>query len=321
MRIAALDIGTNTVLLLIVESDAPPDFRVVQDRHAIARLGENVDKTSTISDEAFQRFRHVLIEHLDAIRDHHVDIIRAIATSAMRDAKNAYEIVQRIEKEFSIKIEIIPGGIEAGLTFRGALAGLTLPETAKRIAVLDIGGGSTELSFGTPTAFVNGTSMNIGALRMTERLGQSTGERKQNLVMVTDEIRQNIQSPFASKQEVDSLVAVAGTPTTLAAMAMELESFDENRIHGYELALDIVERLLAEIQSLSLDELTSRYRSVHPGRADILFAGSLILRESMIALGLSRVTVSTHGLRYGIAMMALDEQFQVAGTHWHLSVA
>jgi exopolyphosphatase/guanosine-5'-triphosphate,3'-diphosphate pyrophosphatase len=321
MRIAALDIGTNTVLLLIVESDGPPQFRVVQDRHAIARLGENVDKTGTISEEAFQRFRIVLIEHLDAIRHHHVDTIRAIATSAMRDAKNASEIVKRIQKEFGITVEIISGDAEAGLTFRGALVGLSLPEPTKRIAVLDIGGGSTELSFGSHSAFEHGTSMNIGALRMTERLGRTTEERKRNIVMVTDEIRQSLQAALATKQQIANLVAVAGTPTTLAAMAMELESFNENRIHGYPLTLEVVENLFGEIQSLSLDELNARYPSVHPGRADILLAGSLILREAMVALGMNQVLVSTHGLRYGIAMMALDEQFHASGTQWQLSVA
>ena len=319
MRVAALDIGTNTVLLLIVESQGPPDFRILLDRHAIARIGEGVDHTGIISDAAFERLRTVLRGHKEEIDKLNVDATIAYATSAMRDASNSQKIITSIRSEFGIVIEIISGSTEAELTYRGALAGLSLPEAAQNIGVIDIGGGSTEISLGSKGIFNNGVSIEVGAVRMTERFFNKIPPTRERLNEAVHSIQSLIQEQVQSGSRIDILIAVAGTPTTLAAMDLNLQQFDRDQIQDYELKMEAVERLVLEIESLSTDELVKKYPAVNRGRADILLAGSLILQEAMKALRMQSVIVSTRGLRYGIAIQELERGFALPKTNWAIA--
>src|ERR1035437_3510954 len=165
MRTAVLDIGTNTVLLLIAEVEGQ-NLRVLKDDHAIARLGEGVDRTGRISEEAYQRFLSILREHEKSIQSMNVQRIIAVGTSALRDAKNRDEILRRTKEETGIEIEILTGEDEARWSYVGGLFGMNDVENA---TVIDIGGGSTEISFGDGHEFTHGVSLDIGALRLTER--------------------------------------------------------------------------------------------------------------------------------------------------------
>ena len=184
MRVAALDIGTNTVLLLIADVDGAK-FHVVRDDHAIARLGEGVDRTHRISEAAYERFISILREHQKTIAHYQCDRVIAAATSAMRDAENRDEIIERTKHDTGIKIEILSGNEEARLTYRGAVAqtspqrmiGHALPSPWKGegvVVVVDIGGGSTEISLGNGSEFESGVSLDIGAVRITERFFAAT---------------------------------------------------------------------------------------------------------------------------------------------------
>jgi exopolyphosphatase / guanosine-5'-triphosphate,3'-diphosphate pyrophosphatase len=307
MRVAALDIGTNTVLLLIADVDGTT-FHVLRDDHAIARLGEGVDRTHRISEAAYERFIFILREHQKTIKQFKCDRIIAVATSAMRDAENRDEIVERTKRDTGIEIEILSGDEEARLTYRGAVAGMTTPQPPPSLGggfcVVDIGGGSTEISVGKGDRFERGASIDIGALRLTERFFVSSPMSKEAREIARTAIRTALNHPpapsFLSRGSL--LIAVAGTPTTLAAMHLGLKAFDAASVHGYVLHRDDVEQLLNILFSVSTTELLERFPSVNKARADILPAGTLIFAEVMDRLGGEHITVSTQGLRYGIAL-------------------
>jgi exopolyphosphatase/guanosine-5'-triphosphate,3'-diphosphate pyrophosphatase len=310
MRIAALDIGTNTVLLLIADVEGRK-FHVLRDDHAIARLGEGVDRTHRISEAAYERFLPILREHQKTIASFQCDSIIAAATSAMRNAENRDEIIERTKRDTGIEIEILSGEEEARLTYRGALVGLTTPQPPPSIgrgvcfAVVDIGGGSTEISVGKGGGFERGASIDIGALRLTERYFTSSpiaADAKENARKF---VRESLRNLSIDIQPSTQLIAVAGTPTTLAAMHQGLKAFDAASVHGYILHRQAIERLLDILFSVSTATLLERFPAVNKARADILPAGTLILAEVMDHLGAEQITVSTQGLRYGIAMRSV----------------
>lgn len=302
MRVAALDIGTNTVLLLIVDVEGNV-LRVVRDDHAIARLGEGVDKTHRISDAAYNRFIEILRTHQKTIAELHCHRIAAVATSAMRDAENREEIISRTKEDTGIEIALLSGEDEARWTYRGAVHGM-IPRV-EETTVIDIGGGSTEISFGRGEEFISGMSIDIGAVRLTERYF-ATGFTEQSVADARQYIK-TVLREMAFRRPINSLIAVAGTPTTLAAMHLKLPHFDAHKVQGHVLTLENIEGLMNEMLSIGTEELLSRYPAVNKARADILPAGTLILAEAMDYLGAQSITVSTQGLRYGIALRAAKQ--------------
>jgi len=300
MRIATLDIGTNTVLLLIVETEGS-SFRVLRDDHAIARLGEGVDRTRSINEEAYQRFVAVLRMHAETIASFNVDRIAAVGTSALRDAENRDEIIRRAKDDTGIDIAIISGEEEARWTYLGALYGMEL-ESGKPVAVVDIGGGSTEISSGDGRAFERGVSIDIGAVRITERCFATSPITKEASDAARVLIRNSLRASLAQPPDHAQLIAVAGTPTTLAAMHQGLPAFDAEKVQGYVLQRGAIDQLLDIMMSVDTQTLLDHFPAINKARADILPAGTLILREVMEYCGADSVRVSTRGLRYGIAL-------------------
>jgi exopolyphosphatase / guanosine-5'-triphosphate,3'-diphosphate pyrophosphatase len=317
MRIATIDAGTNTVLLLITESDEKGKMRVLEDAHAIARLGEGVDERKAISREAFERFQQVLREHQQVIDRHHCQHVKLAATSAMRDAANAAEVASLIKAEFGYEIEIITGAQEAQLTYRGSLVGLDHPEKDV-IGVLDIGGGSTEVSFGTMKHFVRGVSMQLGAVRLTERFLSEAPFKNEAVTQATVTVSQAIHGVATELAQPDHLVAVAGTPTSLAAMKLGLTEFDAKQVNGTTLSMQDVERFLGLLLTSSTAELLARYPVINKARADILPAGTLILYSVMRMLKASEVRVSTRGLRYGLAIRDHERHYVTQPILWQI---
>jgi exopolyphosphatase/guanosine-5'-triphosphate,3'-diphosphate pyrophosphatase len=302
---AVLDIGTNTVLLLIAEQEAGR-LRAIADRHAIARLGEGVDRTGRISEVAYERFLAVLREHQRTLAEFGCDRIAAVATSAMRDANNRDEIVRRTKQDTGIDIEILSGAEEARWTYRGAIASMSLSGV---IGVVDIGGGSTEISVGLGDAFERGVSLDIGAVRLTERYFATSPIPREARAIARTSVQESLGSITLDLPRSATLVAVAGTPTTLSAMHQGLKIFDANTVHGDVLRRDEIEEMLEMLFRVDTATLLSQFPAVNKSRADILPAGTLILAEVMDYLGASEVTVSTQGLRYGIALRELTRHF------------
>ncbi len=303
MRIAVLDIGTNTVLMLMAESSPDSSPIIFRDEHSIARLGEGVDKTKRITEEAYTRFAEILKRYKELINTNAIDRVTAFATSAMRDAENRQEIISRVKADFGIDIVLLSGEDEAQWSFRGALYGLMKEQLRGTIATIDIGGGSTEISIGNNGVFHSGTSIDIGAVRIKERFFSSN--IPDNAIQARTYIRTQLEPATNSLPIPSSLVAVAGTPTSLAAMKHRLKDFDIAIVDGTVIEIDELATLIEEMFSITTAELVSRYPVISSARADILPAGSLILYEAMLQMGLESVTVSTKGLRYGILLREL----------------
>ncbi len=303
MKVAALDLGTNTFLCLIAEGTAEGISKVHKDLVQVVRLGQGVDKTGEFHPEALQRARETLTQFKKEIDAEGVDQILAMATSAARDAKNGRELF-KIGDDLGIPIQIIPGEDEARITYQGATAGLV--DTDKTSLVVDVGGGSTELIVGRGSRILFGESLNIGGVRLTEKFVSTQPVPSQEQKAVQDYIEQELQKilPELKKEPIDQIIAVAGTPTSL--VAIEVGGFDEKKVDGFFLKKERLQYWVREFAATSVEEKKTKYQL--GGRADIIFVGASILLAVIEALHLPGMIVSTKGVRYGVALEMLKKK-------------
>jgi len=299
MIISSIDIGTNTILLLIAEVENGKIVKVVHDQQVIARLGEGVDRNRVISDAAFRRAIDFLIAYRETTVQLHSDKTVAVGTSALRDATNGKEICAGIAMSTGINIEILSGDDEAQWTFFGALTGNEAPEG--RLTVIDIGGGSTEIISGTSSTIERKVSLDIGCVRITERMLSPLPPSEHRLAAAREFVANAFAPPLLSGVSSSHAIGVAGTVTTLAAMKLQLQEYDPARVHGHILHKDDIRSAVQSLATKNIEEIRM-IPQVSPGRADILLAGSIILLEFMEAGHLEEITVSDRGLRYGIVM-------------------
>ena len=303
-RASFIDIGTNTALLLIADLD-PVNNRIVPvlHRQTIVRLGKNVDEQKIIDHAAMQRLIQCMLDFKELSKEHKAQRIVAAGTSALRDAKNRMEIIDEVVMASDIVIKTLSGEEEAAMTFSGAVAGMAdMPE---RFTVIDIGGGSTEISMGNNSAHIEESiSLDIGAVRLTERFFTSQPPAEVEFLAAKEEINRMLSEhlePFFSGRE--HVYGVAGTLTTIAKIVSGLDVFDPEKIHNYPLRYDQVRQLLEELQSLSIGQIISK--GVPEGRADVITMGTLILHQFMRLLGIPEIRASIQGLRYGLALKEL----------------
>jgi exopolyphosphatase/guanosine-5'-triphosphate,3'-diphosphate pyrophosphatase len=316
MKIAGIDVGTHTVLLLAAEVDPRGGITILAEGHEAPRLGKDLDRSGSIARAGFESLASALDRYLAIARSHGAESIRACATSAVRDASNREELLEFIERRCGIRIEVIDGPTEALLTYRGALTG---PSAAVRDpAVLDIGGGSTELCHAPPGAtngdrLLTAVSFDIGSVRITERFFRHSpplpGEVDAARARITEDLAQVVNPGFGYY----TLVAVSGTATTLAGLHLGLDAFDNNKIDGSALPAAAVHALSARL--LGMDAASVRkWSGLTEGREDILAAGALILSTVADHFGFREVRVSTRGLRYGIVLREW-ERLSGSGRH------
>lgn len=296
MRVAALDLGSNTFLCLIADISEDGNLSVVLDKSEVVRLGQGVDKSGEFHPDALQRARACLSEFKKLIEVHKAERVLAAATSAARDAKNGHELF-RIGKGLNIPIEIIPGDDEARISFQGATLGLVKNH---RRMIIDIGGGSTELIVGKNNTIEEKISFDIGGVRLTEKFVQaqpvSESDKKQlaeYIRLVTKKYLENLQH-----LQIEEVIAVAGTPTSIAAI--ELGGFDPGKIDSFEFPLARLDYWKDVFAKTTVEEKKTRYQL--GGRADIIYAGTTILSEILHALKKNSFRVSTKGVRYGVAL-------------------
>lgn len=298
MIVAALDLGTNSFLCLIAEVEGGRILRVIEDHVEVVRLGQDVQKTGRFHPEALNRAKACLERFKTVIDRHRPDRTLAMATSAARDVTNGVELF-KIGEALNIPIEIIPGGREAEITYLGATS--HLPEDGKCRLVIDVGGGSTEYIVGRDKRINFAQSLNLGCVRMTESLikNQPTPISELNALTqkVFSEINQVKEKIFESK--IDEVIAVAGTPSAIAAI--ELGGFQASKVDGYKLTLPGLQALKEKLASLSVEEKINTL-GVEKGRADVILVGCEILLQSLFLLKLQQMTVSTKGVRYGVAI-------------------
>jgi exopolyphosphatase / guanosine-5'-triphosphate,3'-diphosphate pyrophosphatase len=300
MRLASIDIGTNTILMLVADVHHDGSLEVVKDEHFIGRLGKGVDEHGVIQKETFQRVQDILSRLKDIADSLSIHRISACGTSALRDAKNRQEFIDFIKEKLGIDIQILTGKEEAELTYLGAVSDYLPNANSENYAVLDIGGGSTEMVIGSGAHVTSSSSMDIGSVRLTERILKRNPPIDIALENAAVLVRNHLQNiyPLSSTTK---MIGVAGTLTTLAALDLRIPEFDRNLVNRHTLTIEAIDRIFLELRPLTLDQLR-RYPQIHPSRADILLAGIIILRETLRKVNLSKITVSDRGLRYGIVI-------------------
>lgn len=293
---AAIDIGTNTLLLLIAEVNDKNEIKVIVDEHQIARLGEGLQKTGVISDVAILRATRILHDYKHIMIENNVEEIRVSATSAMRDAKNSNEVRTLFESILSCEIEIITGVEEARISYLGSIE----ESSEKSDIVLDIGGGSTEVIKGKKGIISFSKSLQIGAVRITEEFFPTQDSKSDNLEMAKLFVRDKFNE-LESLQMDGNIIAVAGTPTTIAAIDLELPQYNAHLIHNHILRVENLSNIIKLFVEHTSEELVKKY-NVHPNRADVILGGAIILQEFAKFLDKEEILVSCRGLRYGLIL-------------------
>jgi exopolyphosphatase/guanosine-5'-triphosphate,3'-diphosphate pyrophosphatase len=301
-RVAAVDCGTNTIRLLVadIDRDAGTQDSLVREMR-IVRLGQDVDRTGRLADEALTRVFAATDEYARIIADQQVEEVRFVATSASRDADNADVFAEGVRSRLGVRLEVVSGDEEAQLSYDGATR--ALPVVPSPVAVLDIGGGSTELIVGSGPGRVDAArSLDIGSVRLTERLMPSDPPTRTELEAVTrvvDEALDTLPSYGVQIADARTIVGVAGTVTTLAMLLTGLRSWDRERVHHASFPLADVHDLVARL--LAMTSAERRRLGVPEGRSDVIAAGALILDRVLRRSGARRLTVSDSDILDGIA--------------------
>lgn len=298
-RVAVVDIGSNSTRLLIADVDAG-GVSEVERQSRVTRLGRGVDLSGQLSAEAIEAACEAIADYVSICSEAGVENLAAIATSAVRDASNGSAFVAELRERFALSAQVLDGEEEARLTYRGAT--FEQPPTAPTL-VIDIGGGSTELIVGTGEAIAFHASLQAGVVRHTERHISADPPTAVELEALAGDIRALIQEALAGQDGARAVagIAVAGTPTSLAAVELGLEPYDPARAHGHVLALETIQHLLSRFASSPLAERAA-IPGLHPDRAPTLIAGCVILIEAMRAFELERIRVSEHDILYGMAL-------------------
>jgi exopolyphosphatase/guanosine-5'-triphosphate,3'-diphosphate pyrophosphatase len=298
MRVAAIDCGTNSIRLLIADIDGNNFREVVRDME-IVRLGQGVDETGQFHPDAIVRTLTAVDKFAAEIAKRGVEKIRFCATSATRDATNRHLFVDGVRERLGIELEVISGDEEAALSFAGAIKDLD-PSNGPFL-VVDIGGGSTEFVFGTSTVEA-ARSVNIGCVRMTERHFASDPATAQQIELARTDIQAAIAQAAAVVPitKAKTLVAVAGTATTVAAAALDLPEYDRYAIHLSRISAQQTHDA-ATMFATSTREQRLALGYMHPGRVDVIAAGSLVLSEIMKATGASEFVASESDILDGMA--------------------
>ncbi len=294
MKIAALDLGTNSFLCLIAEINGNRGVKILHDEMKVVRLGQELGKTGELHNDALKRADECLSEFLKLIKSFRVDHVQAVATAAAREAKNSQKFTQICEKH-QIPLVTISGEEEALMSFEGAIS----PQEDKKVLLIDIGGGSTEYIVGNIGDIELAQSLPYGAVKLTEKWIESQPILKEPEVNLRHYIKSQTEKLWAQIEVLnpEKIWAVAGTPTSLAAAA--LGKFDAKKIDGYCLTEEIISDWVKKLRISSVLEKRQKYG--FGDRSDVIFAGTVILDELLKRLRKDKVFVSTKGIRYGLA--------------------
>jgi len=298
-RVAVIDIGTNSTRLLVADV-AGSAVSQVERRSTVTRLGRGVDLSGHLSGEAIEDVCAAIGGYVEIIQELGGETVDAIATSAVRDADNGSAFVAELRERFALSARVLDGEEEARSTYLGATSEAPPSEPT---LVVDIGGGSTELVVGEGSEVTFHDSLQAGVVRHSERCIASDPPTAGELEALATDVRGLIEASVGTGVAASQGLAVAGTPTSLAAVELELEPYDPARVHGHVLALPSIQRMLSRLASVTLAERVE-IPGLHPDRAPTIVAGVVILIEAMRAFGLEGMTVSEHDILYGTAISA-----------------
>jgi exopolyphosphatase / guanosine-5'-triphosphate,3'-diphosphate pyrophosphatase len=301
VRVAVVDIGTNSTRLLIGDVEGRGVTEV--ERHTtVTNMGRGVDHSGMICTDAVDDVCTVIADYKARYEEMGAERVMAIATSAVRDAVNGEAFIAELRERFGLDARLLTGEEEANLTYLGATAHRPAGEST---LVFDIGGGSTELIVGTGTRVGFHTSLQAGTIRQSERHLTSDPPDPHELEDLAADIRHQIDVAVAAQPQVAAkrAIAVAGTPTSLAAIDQGLEPYDPGRVHGYKLGMPRIQRMLSRLSCLPLAERL-RVPGLHPGRAPTIVTGTVILVQVMRAFQVNEVEVSELDILHGSALSA-----------------
>jgi len=306
MNVAVVDIGSNSTRLLIA---ALEDHRVTRElvrRSEVTRLGSGVDADGRLREDAMERVFSTLEGYKAEIDAHDCQTAVAVLTSAVRDSANGEEFADAVRTRYGLEPHVLTGDQEAQLTFRGATSERD-GDDRTRTLVLDIGGGSTEMIIGSGSEVGFHVSTQAGVVRQTERhLHADPPDAAETEALVAD-VHQILQDnvPAGERGRVGRGIGVAGTATSLGAIAQHLDPYDPERVHGYLLSASECDRILGELSAMTLEQ-RRHVPGLHPDRAPTIVAGVLIFREVLRLFGLDEIEISEHDILRGAALELAD---------------
>ncbi|PWG60854.1 Ppx/GppA phosphatase family protein [Bifidobacterium catulorum] len=324
VTVAGVDCGTNSIRLMVAEVNESGMTVTVPRIMRVVRLGQDVDKTHRFDDEALERTYRAVDEFAGVLREHPVDALRFVATSATRDAENREEFENEIERRLGVRPDVIPGTEEASLSFLGATSVLESQRSSDAMPpapymVVDLGGGSTEMVVGgdgeaVPVDRVSAAfSMNIGSVRMSERHLTSDPPTDEQIAQASEDIDRHIDEAFAKVPAglTGTLIGVSGTVTTMSGLSMGLREYDRDAVDGAVVDIDDARATCDRILRMTRAERAG-YRVIHPGRIDVIGGGALVwdrvldrVRQSVLERSgrrLQSYVTSEHGLLDGIVL-------------------
>ena len=301
-KFGSIDIGSNTVRLLIMETNDAGDLKEITSERVICRLGEGINTEKRLLPHRMELTLDVLRRFRDQCQKYGDIPIQVVATSAVREASNREEFVRLAKEKADLDVQVIPWEEEARLTAEGVF--WKLPSSGK-ILIFDIGGGSTEYIFSQDKQVLTSAGTSLGVVRLTEQfitqhpINAKEYENLQNHIQEQlDRVLFRLGSPSPEK-----LIGTAGTVTTLAAMDRNVFPYDPEKIHGHVLPLENIQRLLEDLKSKSLEQRL-KIPSLEPGREDLIIAGTALVLETMRTFKCSQLTVSEYSLREGVLLQA-----------------
>lgn len=296
MIVASIDIGTNTVLLLIAKKESGTKLTALLNKYSIPRIGKGLTAGGQIQIGKVQELLNVLTEYERLIRRYGCEKIIVTATNAFRIASNRKEIEKIIFEQFGWKVNTVSGETEAELSYLGAITDYV---TNEELLVIDIGGGSTELTFGNNKEMKFRKSFHIGAVNGTEMFLKNEPPGIQEIKKFENHLSKLFNELKNSYFTPQKIIAISGTPATLACMNQGLTEYNEEMIEGTLLEFNTILRLKESLSNLSSAEIIETYQSVVKGREDIIFCGTLILLNILKKLNSPSIIVSTKGIRHG----------------------
>jgi exopolyphosphatase / guanosine-5'-triphosphate,3'-diphosphate pyrophosphatase len=300
--VAVVDIGSNSVRLLIADKTDDGEITELDRQANVTRLGQGVDTSGRLADEAIERTYKVLADYAQRIDDHDCDEQIAVLTSAVRDSANGQDFAHTIEQRYGLTPHVLKGDEEARLTYLGATSDRDPSDTTPTL-VLDIGGGSTEMIVGAGPEVRFRVSTQAGVVRQTERHLHDDPPTQAQMDALADDVRGILADnvPAEIRTAVKRGIAVAGTATSLAAIAQHLDPYDPNKVHGYTLSTEECDRILGELSAMPLAQ-RREVPGLHPDRAPTIIAGVLIFKEVVQLFGLTEIEVSEHDILRGAAL-------------------
>ena len=296
MIVASIDIGTNTVLLLIAEVNLDNlNITPIKEETRMPRIGQGTKKNAFISSEKIELLYKILEEFDKIIKDYKCERIILTGTNAFRIANNTSSIAKEIMQRFIYELNVISGETEANLAFWGATS--SVKENCNTM-VIDIGGSSTEIIVGNRDTILSKVSLQIGSVVATENYLKHSPPIKSEIKDLEREMDKLISNVELTKKP-NKVIAIAGTATTAVCMVLGLKEFQEELVNNFELNQDVILKLLDDLFKLNASEILMKYGNVMKGREDIILAGVIILNQIMKKFGFDKVLVSPRGIRYG----------------------